>query len=125
MGEIRLLTTVTVDHARLDDFRALMAEAAADSLAEVADPTHGHLGYGAFIDDVRGEVVLYEHHASFDAFVTHLATNPERRARMRELCTPGRTVVLGDPPEEFIAAIAGMGIEHSIYAAALGVGGIL
>lgn len=125
MSEIRLLTTVTVDRARIAEFRELMVEAAADSLSEVDDAAHGHLGYGVFLDEERSEVLLYEHHASFEDFVAHLSVNPSRRARMRELCSPGRTIVLGPPPEELVDALDAMGIERSVYASELGVRGLL
>lgn len=115
MPEIRLLTTVTVERHRLDDFRALMAAAAAESTAEVDDPSTGQLGYSAHLDAERGEVVLFEHHASYEAFVAHLGTNPERRRRMRDLCTPVHTAILGDAPAELLAALAGLGLATVHY----------
>lgn len=125
MTEIRLLTTARIAPDRLDEFRALMLGAAADSTAEVDDSSHGHLGYSAHLDVERGEVVLFEHHASYDAFVAHLSTNPDRRARMRTMCTPIRTIILGDAPPELRAALASMQLETAQYSEQLAAVGLL
>lgn len=123
---MRLRTVLAVDPERIEEFRQLMAEAAADSLAEVANPDSGTLGYSAHLNPSTGGVVLHEHHDSYAALVAHLSTGPERRARLRSLCTPaGPVEIHGAAPPELLHALAALGLDIQVLPEQLGVAGLL
>ena len=126
MTAVRMRTTIAVALEHLEEFRVLLGEALAESLSEVADPTNGTQGYAAYLNEETGQLVLFEHHDSYNALLAHLDTDPARRARMQKMCTSGgATEIYGSAPPELIELLTNIGVSPVIYPTTLGVMGPL